>query len=731
MPGATWSWRVEDLFPMRTDASMRAAYSQRRIHEVLAEASRRLASAADPDEIRTTACDAALALLAPDPHAGSALLLPVATGFAVVTTRGTLAVLDSSTIGLGTLPELVLSDLAKGDTVRMTGGPGAFAIEPTSQNRGDDVVLAPIMSRGHLRGVLAAAATSIDSAVHPVALLASIISLALHTARRSWTEAAIEEALDIVVVLEPDGTIRSANAAVKRYLGLTPAALVGTRLVDLAHPEDTRSLLDWLRHARGGGDLPALDLRCRKAAGGWGEFEATATTMLDVPDVRGIVLNLRDVRERNTLAAELTHSASHDPLTGLANRAELHEQITISLLKASRSGLYPGLLLIDLDDFSAVNAGLGHQEADRLLVIVAERLRRCARTGDLVARLGSGEFVVLISEGAGAENLAERILATLSSPVTLAGTRVQAHASIGIRIAAGPDRDVDQLLRDADLAMHAAKTSGKATWRCFQPDMHEQAQRRRTLRSELHSALETDEFVLFYQPIVEVDSGRVSGFEALVRWQHPRRGLVGPDEFIAETEQTDLIIPLGAWVLQRACAVAVTMCKAADRELVMSVNVSLRQLGTDDFIEVVRSALDESGLPASALCLEITESVLAEDAALVERLRILRFIGVHLAIDDFGTGFSSYSQLQDLPFDTIKIDRSFVERLGPDERTPALARGIIRMSQAIGLRTVAEGVETDEQHKALQELDCPFAQGYLYARPLAESKALALLEATD
>jgi diguanylate cyclase (GGDEF)-like protein/PAS domain S-box-containing protein len=715
---------------MRTDASMRAAYSQRRIHEVLAEASRRLASAADPDEIRTTACDAALALLAPDPHAGSALLLPVATGFAAVTTRGTLAVLDSSTIGPGILPELVLSDLAKGDTVRLAGGPGAFAVEPPSQNRGDDVVLAPIMSRGHLRGVLAAAATSIDSAVHPVALLASIISLALHTARRSWTEAAIEEALDIVVVLEPDGTIRSANAAVKRYLGLTPAALVGTRLVDLAHPEDARSLLSWLRNARGGGELPSLDLRCRKAAGGWGEFEATANTMLDVPDVRGIVLNLRDVRERNTLAAELTHSASHDPLTGLANRAELHEQISIALLKASRTGQYPGLLLLDLDDFSAVN-GLGHQEADRLLVIVAERLRRCTRTGDLVARLGSGEFVVLISDGTGAENLASRILASLSGPVTLAGTQVQAHASIGIRVAAGPDRDVDQLLRDADLAMYAAKTSGKATWRGFESDMHEQAQRRLTLRSELHRALEADEFVLFYQPIVEVDSRRISGFEALVRWQHPRLGLVGPDEFIPETEQTGLIIPLGAWVLHHACAAAVTMRKTADRALMMSVNVSLRQLGTDDFIEVVRHALADTGLPASALCLEITESVLAEDAALVERLRILRFIGVHLAIDDFGTGFSSYSQLQDLPFDTIKVDRSFVERLGPDERTPALARGIVRMSQAIGLRTVAEGVETDEQHKALEELECPFAQGYLYARPLAEPQAFALLEAAD
>jgi EAL domain-containing protein (putative c-di-GMP-specific phosphodiesterase class I) len=315
--------------------------------------------------------------------------------------------------------------------------------------------------------------------------------------------------------------------------------------------------------------------------------------------------------------------------------------------------------------------------------------------------------------------------------VTLAGTEVQARASIGIRIAAGPDRDVDQLLRDADLAMYAAKTSGKAAWRDFQPDMHEQVQHRLTLRSELRSALETDDFVLFYQPIVEVDTRIVSGFEALVRWQHPERGLVEPDEFVAETEQTGLIVPLGAWVLHRACAVAMTMCKTANRELMMSVNVSLRQLETDAFIEVVRNALTDTGLPASALCLEITESVLAEDAALVERLRILRAIGVHLAIDDFGTGFASYSQLQDLPFDTIKIDRSFVERLGPDERTPALARGIIRMSQAVGLRTVAEGVESDEQHAALRELGCPFAQGYLYFRPLEEHQAIALLEAAD
>jgi EAL domain-containing protein (putative c-di-GMP-specific phosphodiesterase class I) len=257
--------------------------------------------------------------------------------------------------------------------------------------------------------------------------------------------------------------------------------------------------------------------------------------------------------------------------------------------------------------------------------------------------------------------------------------------------------------------------------------MYEQLQQQLTIRSDLRQALDPNDFFLNFQPIVSVDSGRIVGFEALIRWQHRRRGLISPDEFIADAEQTDLIIPIGAWVLKTACRVASALRATVDYELTMSVNVSPRQLRTDDILEVVREALADADLPPSALCLEITESVLAEDASLIERLKALRELGVHLAIDDFGTGFSSYGHLQRLPIDTIKIDRSFVETLGPDAPTPAVTFGIIQMSLAMGLHTVAEGVETAEQQAVLRELGCPFAQGFLFSRPVDEATALGLL----
>jgi diguanylate cyclase (GGDEF)-like protein len=384
------------------------------------------------------------------------------------------------------------------------------------------------------------------------------------------------------------------------------------------------------------------------------------------------------------------------------------------------------VLLLDLDDFKAVNDSLGHQEGDRLLCVVADRLAGCIRPGDTLARLGGDEFAVL-TDDASAEELAGRILAALAVPVPLRGAEVQAHASIGIRVAEPAPQDVDQLLRDADLAMYAAKASGRGTWRRFHPSMYEHVHHQLTLRAELRRALDPNEFALRYQPVVEVDTLQIVGFEALICWQHPRLGHVSPDHFIPEAEQSGLIIPIGAWVLREACSTAVELRAAAGRDIVMSVNISPRQLQSDDIVEVVQRTLLDTGLPADALCLEITESILVDDDALVDRLRALRESGVHLAIDDFGTGFSSYSYLQTLPVDSIKIDRTFVERLGPGETTPALARDIVRMSQALRLTAVAEGVETPEQYAELRELGCPLAQGYLFDRPLHVDDALARL----
>lgn len=698
-----------------------------RVHELLAAAGHQLAAARDLTEMHTIACDTTLAMLGADVLAGAAVLRAWGKGFLAVSTGGTLSAPGTLTIVPDALSQNALSALSHGQAVDIPGGPAVLGAPSSRALAGQGLVLAPIMLRDGPSYLLAATGTAVDAVRHPLAVLASMATLAQTGHEQGWVDAVIADAHDIVLLLDPDGTVRGANAAVRRILGKDPELLPGTRVADLVHPDDTDRLTRWLATA-GAGQLPMLELRCgSETSDNWVDVEAILNVIRDGTALRGVVLSLRDVRERKVLAAERTHRVSHDPLTNLANQAELVERIEQALGKADRTGVSPALLYVDLDNFKVVNDSLGREAGDRLLIIVAERLRRCLRPGDTLARLGGDEFVALIEDDTFAESLAERLLAALGDLVTLRVADVEIHASIGIRAADSSDHDVDQLLRDASLAMSAAKAAGKGTWRRFHPDMYAQLQQQLTIRSDLRQALDPNDFFLHFQPIVAVDSGQIVGFEALIRWQHRRRGLISPDDFIADAEQTDLIIPIGAWVLKTACGVASVLRAAVDYELTMSVNVSPRQLRSDDILEVVRVALKEAALPPSALCLEITESVLAEDASLIERLKALRALGVHLAIDDFGTGFSSYGHLQRLPIDTIKIDRSFVEALGSDQPSPAVAHGIIQMSLAMGLRTVAEGVETAEQQAALQELGCPFAQGFLFSRPVDEATALSLL----
>jgi diguanylate cyclase (GGDEF)-like protein/PAS domain S-box-containing protein len=715
---------------MRTEMRPRTPQPQRQAHEVIAEASCRLAAARDRGEVYAAACDAALALLGPDPAAAAVLMTVSESGLTAIKTRGAFAGYETLTIAADALPERTRTALADGQAVSVAGGLAAVGLRAPGSARSEGLLLLPVVRRGRRRFVLAVAASesaAVEKLREPINVLVGTVGLALDADQGVWAEAVIEGSQDIVLVLEPDSTIRTVNAAVERILGFVPGALAGTPIIDLIHPDDAESLLIWLARAADKGHLPALDIRCQFVEGGWVDVQATATAMLDVADVRGIVVNLRDIRERKTLEAELSHWAFFDPLTNLANRAGVRERLTGALDRAARTGSRPAVLLVDLDDFKAVNDALGHSEGDRLLVIVAERLRHCIRTGDTVGRLGGDEFVVLVDDEAMADRLADRILAALDSPVMLNGAEVRCHASIGVRVADTPASDVDHLLRDADLAMYAAKAAGKATWKRFHPDMHEQVQNELTLRADLRRAVERKEFVMYYQPIVRVETQQIVGFEALIRWQHPERGLVSPDNFIPHAERTGLIVPIGAWVMHEACAAAMVMREQFGHELVMSVNVSPRQLESDDIVDVVRAALQETGLPASALCVEITESVLADDITLVDRLRTLRGLGTHMAIDDFGTGFSSYSHLQHLPIDTIKIDRSFVDRLGTTGSTPTLASSIIRMSQGLGLRTVAEGVESTGQLAELQALGCLFAQGYLFSRPVDIAAAIAML----
>jgi diguanylate cyclase (GGDEF)-like protein len=440
--------------------------------------------------------------------------------------------------------------------------------------------------------------------------------------------------------------------------------------------------------------------------------------------------------ERADLAAEVARRASVDPLTGLANRTAFSRRLQEALGTLEGSGLpAPALLLLDLDDFKTINDSLGHSSGDEVLRVVAERLRGCLGPGDLAARLGGDEFAVLVPEVADegeAVALGERMAAILRTPVTVSGREVLARASVGVRLARGGDENPERLLRDADMAMYAAKTAGRAGVRVFDTAMHTRAVQRLDFEAALRRAVIRQQFTVRYQPVVELPGGKLAGLEALVRWDHPERGLVMPGEFVALAEDTGLIVPIGRWVLHAACQAARDWQRRFPLQPhpFLSVNLSVRQLQQPDLLEDVAGALDASGLDPDQLMLEITESVLAADQeAMLERLSGLRALGVHLAIDDFGTGYSSLAYLRHLPVDVLKLAKPFVDGLLHGAEEAALTNAILRIADLLGLRVIAEGIEQEAQAVELARLGCPYGQGFHFARPLDQFAVEALLVA--
>jgi diguanylate cyclase (GGDEF)-like protein len=435
------------------------------------------------------------------------------------------------------------------------------------------------------------------------------------------------------------------------------------------------------------------------------------------------VATYEDVTERRRAEAKIIHMARHDALTNLPNRVMFRDK----MVQALGRGDELAVMFLDLDRFKSVNDSLGHSVGDALLCAVSERLQRVVPGAETMARLGGDEFAIVHrkTNPADASELAARIIDALVEPFDVHGHQVIIGTSIGIAMAPADGNEPDQLLRNADMALYRAKADGRGTYHFFQPEMDAQMQERRKLELDLRKALLADQFELHYQPLIEVESGKVSGFEALVRWNHPERGLVPPDAFIPVAEEIGLIVPLGDWVLKEACREAATW----PDHLTVAVNLSPVQFRNPTLALSVVSALAQSGLPAARLELEITENVLLQDdRAVLESLHQFRELGVRICMDDFGTGYSSLSYLRSFPFDKIKIDRTFTRELGKKSDCVVIIRAVLGLGASLGMITTAEGVETEEQLAILKAEGCMQVQGYLFSRPIPAAGLPALLK---
>jgi diguanylate cyclase (GGDEF)-like protein len=429
---------------------------------------------------------------------------------------------------------------------------------------------------------------------------------------------------------------------------------------------------------------------------------------------------------------QLAHQALHDSLTGLANRALLLDRAEHAITRLARAGGAVALVVVDLDEFKTVNDSLGHAAGDEVLRRTARRIERFVRPSDTVARLGGDEFAVLLEDvRSDAEALApaDRLLAVITEPIAIGGRDIALSGSIGVAVSWGAE-EAEDVLRNADLAMYRSKYGGKNRWTLFEDHMHSEMVERLLLEAQVRRANERDEFVLHYQPIVDLRTGSVRGVEALVRWQHPERGLLGPHHFIGLAEDTGLIVPIGQWVLESACYQLASWRERHPElaNLTVNVNVSVRQLHDPTLVEQVATALRQAVLPADALTVEITETVMMEDAELARsRLAELKQLGVRIAVDDFGTGYSSLGYLQSFEIDVLKIDRSFVDGVESSAERRAMLDAILGLARALRLTTVAEGIEEPAQHEAMLTLGCTLGQGYVFARPLGPAQIEAVL----
>jgi diguanylate cyclase (GGDEF)-like protein/PAS domain S-box-containing protein len=581
--------------------------------------------------------------------------------------------------------------------------------------------------RGALQSLATQASLALDSAA---------LSEEIHRrAGEARFSSLVQNSSDLITVLDSDATVLYQSPSIEHVLGYAPEEILGTRFDRLVQPGEEGRLLHLLADgaAFAGGTTEALECALRHRDGSIRHFEVLHTNLLHDDAVRGIVLNSRDVSERKAFEEQLAHQAFHDPVTDLANRALFAERVRHAVARARREHNGLAVIFLDLDDFKTINDSLGHAAGDQVLREVARRLDANIRSSDTAARFGGDEFAILMEDVSSAQeaaDTAERILTALGAPMSVDSTDLLVRCSIGISVTQDEvPSDADELTRNADAAMYIAKRDGKGGYRLFEPAMHEGVLARLELRADLQRAMTTGQLELHYQPVVRLHDGSVSGVEALLRWRHPERGLVAPDQFIPLAEEMGLIVPIGRWVLREGCRQASLMRrKLTDHPpLTMSVNLSVKQLQHSDIVSDVRDALEQSGLEPGALTLEITESVMIADTDLaVERLNELKALGVRLAMDDFGTGYSSLSYLSRLPVDILKMDRSFL-RPGASVAESELATAVVGLGKTLNLEVVAEGIELAEQWHSLRELECELGQGFYFARPMDADATLDYL----
>jgi diguanylate cyclase (GGDEF)-like protein/PAS domain S-box-containing protein len=549
-----------------------------------------------------------------------------------------------------------------------------------------------------------------------------------------YFRALIQSASDVILLADEDERIRYASPSVLPVFGRSD--LIGeplSRLIARTDHAELRHLLDQVRAGQGTRD--GVDLTAVSGDDLLLQVECTCRDLRADPAVNGLVVTIRDVTERRRLEIDLAHQAFHDGLTGLANRALFQNRLEQAALLAAESRTMVGVLFIDLDDFKEINDMLGHAAGDELLKTVGRRIAEVAGPLNTAARTGGDEFAVLVDQivdPADAESIAARVVAALAEPFEIsdgAGGRhvVSGAASVGIATSAEA-AGITELLRRADVAMYGAKTEGKNTWQRYQDEMHLAMLHRLEMRSALNDAVTSDQMRLVFQPIVDLPSGEVIGLEALVRWQHPAHGLLGPAEFIELSEENGSVVQIGGWVLREALQTFSDWRRTGFLLRYISVNVSARQFRTPGFVDEVRAVLAQTGSRPEWLLLEITESLVLHDADQVWRdLRELRAMGVRIAIDDFGTGYSSLSYLSQMPVDVLKIDKSFIDDILHSAQQMALVETIVSLARTLELAVVAEGIELDEHRAALVAMGCPYGQGYLFSRPVSPDELVGRL----